>query len=217
MLKIKTSYLATVRLSKQRLAAMVDELCSKHDYFKQMHELAGYPSLMERQLNYESLVQIIIEQSISLKAADRIYKRIRNHYGSISADLLANEDWTVLRTLGLSRAKSEAIIAVAKAIQSDLFSIEALAEMEAKEASKALQHFKGIGPWTSNVFNLMVLLQADVWPIYDRALVVGWSHFHQHEEVIKDKALAKIAEDWKPYRAVAARIIWQYYLHEKRI
>ena len=75
---------------------------------------------------------------------------------------------------------------------------------------------KGIGHWTSDIYLLMVLLKPDIWPHGDRALAVAACEVFNMEHVPSYTDLQKMAEDWKPWRSVAARFLWHYYLSTPR-
>jgi DNA-3-methyladenine glycosylase II len=75
-----------------------------------------------------------------------------------------------------------------------------------------LLHIRGVGPWTANIYLLMVLLRPDTWPAGDLALEVAWQRLTRLEKRPAKEQLAEIAARWSPWRAVAARLLWRYYL-----
>ena len=80
---------------------------------------------------------------------------------------------------------------------------------------KILTSLKGIGPWTASIYLLMVLLRPDVWPEGDLALLVSMKEVYGLDETPSKEVAARIADDWKPWRSVAARILWHNYLSER--
>jgi DNA-3-methyladenine glycosylase II len=75
---------------------------------------------------------------------------------------------------------------------------------------------KGLGLWSADVYLLMAMRRADIWPADDLALAVALSQIRRTETRLKSAELIQIAESWRPYRSVAARMLWQHYLaHQK--
>jgi DNA-3-methyladenine glycosylase II len=75
---------------------------------------------------------------------------------------------------------------------------------------------KGLGSWSADVYLLMVLLRPDVFPATDLALVTSVTTLKQLADRPSTDQFLQMAEAWRPYRAVAARILWQYYLARPR-
>lgn len=84
------------------------------------------------------------------------------------------------------------------------------------EARAMLTCVKGLGAWSADVYLLMAMRRADVWPADDLALAVALSRIRAAETRLKASELIEIAEAWRPYRSVAARMLWQYYLAERK-
>ena len=70
----------------------------------------------------------------------------------------------------------------------------------------------GVGPWTADIYLLMALCRADIWPTGDLALAKEVAELKNLESVPEDPELEEIAASWRPWRAVAARLIWHHYL-----
>ena len=80
------------------------------------------------------------------------------------------------------------------------------------EVIEKLTDVKGIGPWTAKVYLLMALRRPDVWPVGDIALASAVGNLKQLPERPTQAQLTEIARAWRPYRATAARLLWNYYL-----
>jgi DNA-3-methyladenine glycosylase II len=91
--------------------------------------------------------------------------------------------------------------------------LEMLADAEVKSELKKL---KGIGDWTADIYLLMALLRADVMPKGDLALHIAWQKLNDLPHRPTADEFLTIAERWKPNRAVAARLLWHFYLNEKK-
>lgn len=87
--------------------------------------------------------------------------------------------------------------------------------MNDEEAYANLLSIKGVGPWTANIYLLMALRRPDIWPDGDVALATAVMKLRKLDHRPSSVDLARIAERWRPYRSVAARMLWQYYLAER--
>ena len=116
-----------------------------------------------------------------------------------------------LVALGLSRAKAKSFHGLAEAVHSGSFSFEALAAMDDATAHKALIALPGIGPWTADIYLLSVLLRSDAWPWGDVALQAAAENLFQLSERPGKPEMIALGEGFRPYRAVAARLLWAHY------
>jgi len=87
--------------------------------------------------------------------------------------------------------------------------------MNDEEARTALMQVKGIGLWSADVYLLMAMRRADIWPSGDLALAVAAKDLFGLKQRPLPNELEMLAEEWRPHRAVAARMLWQYYLAKK--
>ena len=118
--------------------------------------------------------------------------------------------------LGLSRPKIKAIKEIGKAIARKHIDLDAIAAMEADHAHAALTALHGIGPWTADVYLLFCLGNADAWPAGDLALQEAARLAFGLKRRPDTKAMTKLAESWRPWRGVAAHLLWAYYHVVKR-
>ena len=121
-----------------------------------------------------------------------------------------------LRSLGVTRQKSSYCLHLAGAVEKGELDLEALGSMGDREVSEALTALKGIGPWTSSIYLLMAMGRPDVWPPGDIALAAGIRRLKRLKERPDRERQLAFAEKWRPYRSVAARMLWQRYLKEKQ-
>ena len=120
-----------------------------------------------------------------------------------------------LRGLGVTRQKSAYLIDLSASIVNGQLSFTKLARMSDDEARLALTRIKGIGLWSADVYLLMAMRRADIWPAGDLALAVAMKELKGLEHRPGPLELERLAEQWRPHRAVAARMLWQYYLGRK--
>lgn len=177
--------------------------------------LTGLPPLRRKAPGFATLAEIVIEQMISLKAAAAITARLRAEFDPFEALRLAHAQVSQLRTLGLSQAKAEALKTIAQEIAQARFDLGALAAIEDDQALAALMNLKGIGPWTANIYLLTALGRSDAWPAGDVALQVAVRSLFELEKRPDHMTMSKMAEAWRPWRSVAARLLWMHYRRVK--
>ncbi len=179
--------------------------------FENIWATHGLPSLRTSSASLETLLQIVTEQFLSLKAAASIWKRLELHLAPFGpSEVLALEE-DALMSLGLSRAKARSFHGLAHAIESGALEFVSLAKLPGDEADKVLCKLPGIGPWSAAVFRLGSLGDGDAWPAGDVALQVAVQNLFGLTERPNVKQMITIAESWKPYRAIAARLLWAHY------
>lgn len=122
-----------------------------------------------------------------------------------------------LRALGVTRQKSGYLIHLAESIVSGRLSLPALSRLSDEQVLVQLTGIKGIGLWSANIYLLMAMRRADIWPAGDLALAVAIKELRGLAARPSPEELEVIAEAWRPHRAVAARMLWQYYLGRKSV
>src|SRR5207237_5454328 len=121
-----------------------------------------------------------------------------------------------LRGAGLTRQKSAYIRDLAQAIVTREFDPDALATLDDDEAREALVKLRGIGTWTADIYLLMALGRADIWPSGDLALVAAIREVKRLRSTPNSDRVARITRAWSPWRAVAVRVLWHHYLSTPR-
>lgn len=176
-----------------------------------MLEVAGPPPLRARQANLSGLAWIVISQQVSTASARAIYGRVEQRFGDLSHDHIRQASDEDLRACGLSSPKIRTLRAVAEALHGGTLDLGALRGMGAQDARDHMCAVKGIGPWTADIYLLFCLGHPDVWPAGDLALQEGARIALKLRNRPDAKRLETISRRWRPYRAVAARLIWAYY------
>ena len=120
-----------------------------------------------------------------------------------------------LRRLGVTRQKSAYVLHLSEEVVSGELNFRSLSRLKDQDALARLTRIKGIGLWSANVYLLMAMRRADIWPAGDLALAVAIHELKDLKRRPSPEELEKIAEPWRPCRAVAARMLWQYYLGRK--
>jgi DNA-3-methyladenine glycosylase II len=192
-----------------RLAATDPDLRSIIDQY-------GFPPLWSRKANFETLIHIILEQQVSLASARAALLKLKERIGTVTpAKVLLLTD-AELRSCYFSRQKTIYTCCLAKAVQNRKLSIGKLQELPDHLVREQLTSIKGIGHWTVDVFLMMVLHRTDLFPTGDIALMNSVRHVKQKPHATKEEIL-KMAEQWRPYRTIAAFLFWHAYIKRKNI
>jgi DNA-3-methyladenine glycosylase II len=120
-----------------------------------------------------------------------------------------------LKSLGLTRQKTGYCLDLAESLTDRRLRLAQLSRMGDDDVRAALMAIKGIGSWSADVYLLMVLRRPDIFPATDLALVTAVTSLKQLTDRPTTDQFLAMAEAWRPYRAVAARMLWQYYLAQR--
>jgi DNA-3-methyladenine glycosylase II len=175
----------------------------------------GPPPMWERAQGFATLLYIILEQLVSLRSAEVTFERLLAILSPLTPERFLELDDATLRSIGFSRQKTASTRNLARAIVEGELDLEALDSLSDDEARARLMKIKGIGPWTADIYLLRVLNRPDVFPVGDRALVVAAQTINDLKASPTAGELELMAENWRPWRAVAARLLWHYYLNRR--
>ncbi|MFI5338956.1 MAG: DNA-3-methyladenine glycosylase family protein, partial [Candidatus Methylomirabilales bacterium] len=199
-------------LTRARLAKAAQCLASRDADLAGILRRHGPPPMWARRPGFATLVRIILEQQVSLASARSVFGRLAASVDPFTARGFVEVGEPYLRSLGITRQKAAYCVHVARAIAEGQLNLGAVARMSDSNAKTALTRIKGIGPWTADIYLLMALRRPDVWPSGDLALVTAVGKLKGLRERPTPSAVAAVAEEWRPFRSVAARMLWQYYL-----
>ncbi len=199
-------------LDHEMLALGVDELSARDNDLAGIVERVGAPPLWSRDPGFPTLLRIILEQQVSLASARATYEKLLAVTGPLTPERFLALDDATLRAAGFSRQKTSYGRALALDIVEARFDIDALAAMPDHQARAALIERKGIGPWTAEIYLLMALRRPDTWPTGDLALQIAVQEIKGLEARPDVATMETLAEPWRPWRAVAARLLWRHYL-----
>jgi len=175
----------------------------------------GDPPLWRRATGFQTLVHIILEQQVSLKSAKSMLVRLEGAIQPFTPVRFIELGDGYLRGLGVTRQKAAYLLHLSDSIVNGDLSFTRLARMSDEEARLVLTRVKGIGSWSADVYLLMAMRRADIWPAGDLALAVAMQDLKGLARRPIPEELERLAEPWRPHRAVAARMLWQYYLGKK--
>ena len=174
-------------------------------------EIAGRPALRRRPAGFQGLCAIICAQQLSTASAGAIWGRLAAAFDPFDHDAVRRARAARLARIGLSRPKIKAMKAIGNAIARGTIDLDALSGMEADAVHAALTALHGVGPWTADIYLLFCLGHADVWPAGDLALQEAVRLAFALKQRPASKEMVRLAEPWRPWRSVAAHVLWKYY------
>ncbi len=202
----------TVSLTKRCLAEAAAYLSGRDRDLARILRAHGVPPLWARRPGFPTLLRIILEQQVSLASARAAYRRLAAGVVPFTPDRCLRLGVSHLRGLGITRQKAAYCVNVAGAIHRGEIDLPAIARMDDDVARAALVRIQGIGPWTADIYLLMAMRRPDVWPAGDAALIKAVRAVKRLRKLPSPARMREISEPWRPFRAVAARMLWQHYL-----
>jgi len=204
------------QLTQRSLLSATRELTARDSDLAVVVDRYGPPPLWAREPGFHTLIHIILEQQVSLASAKAAYDRLVAATGRLAPERFLTLSDTELKTVGFSRQKAAYGRMLAEAILDGRLDLERLAALDDSEAKSQLTAIKGIGSWTADIYLLMVLRRPDTWPSGDLALAAAARRVKHMRTQPTPKKLDRVGNIWRPWRAVAARILWHYYLSSPR-
>ncbi len=195
------------------LAEGIAVLTRRDADFGRIIATAGSPRFPQRRPGFGTLLHIILEQQVSVEAARAMYARLRKECRWVTPERFLALDDPTLRQCGFSRQKMAYGRHLAAAILDGSFDPKALARHDDETALAELVKLKGIGRWSAEVYLLFALARPDIWPAGDLGLQLALQWLKGLENRPDAQTLRRLAEPWRPWRAVAACLLWQFYLH----
>jgi DNA-3-methyladenine glycosylase II len=202
------------RLTNEGLVKAAENLAGTDPHLASIYKRFGPPPMWARRPGFPTLLRIVLEQQVSLVSARAMFARLKLNIEPFTAARFIQFGEANLRALGVTRQKAHYCVQVAEAFTNG--ELKSINKMPDEDARAALVQIKGVGPWTANIYLLMALRRPDIWPDGDIALASAVASLHQMQTRPSFVELASIADRWRPYRSVAARMLWQYYLAERK-
>ncbi len=178
---------------------------------RRIHDLVGDPPLRRHPSGFVGLAQVVVSQQLSAASAGAIWKRTALAVSPFDAEMLLAQHDATLRAAGLSQGKIRTLRAVAFAIVSGALRLNS--GLSGEDLRQAMLAIKGIGPWTADIYTMFCLGDADGFAPGDLALQLAAQRALILDARPGPTELAEIAERWRPWRGVAARLLWSYYVH----
>ena len=171
----------------------------------------GRPPLRRRPDGFAGLATTIVSQQLSTASASAIWGRLAAAFDPFEPAAILRARAPRLAKVGLSSPKIRALKEIARAITQGKLPLAGLADLPADKAHAALTAIHGIGPWTADIYLLSCLGHADAWPAGDLALQEAARLAFGLRTRPTTKEMATLAEPWRPWRSIAARVLWTYY------
>ncbi|MEO0386684.1 MAG: DNA-3-methyladenine glycosylase 2 family protein [Pseudomonadota bacterium] len=169
-------------------------------------KVSGPVRLRRREGGFPALLSAIVSQQVSVASADAVWARLEEAGLTAPGPVSAADDAALL-ACGLSRQKRR----YARALADSGIDFATLDHQATETVLKDLTSVTGIGVWTAEIYTMFSLGRADVFAAGDLALQEAARLIFDLDARPSEKALRAMAQDWSPWRTVAATLFWQYY------
>lgn len=170
-----------------------------------------------RPATFQTLILTILEQQVSLASAYAAFKKLKEKIGYVTPAKLLQLSDEEMRACYFTRQKTGYARGLAEVVQSKKISLKKLSSLPDEEVRNELIKLKGIGHWTVDVYLMHALQRTDLFPLGDIALVNSLKEAKQLHPHISKEEMLEIAESWRPYRTIAAMILWHSYIKKRNI
>jgi DNA-3-methyladenine glycosylase II len=203
-------------LTRTTLLRAVKELANRDKDLAAILKQYGPPPLWARKPDFATLVQIILEQQVSLASAAALFARLNKSIVPFRPAQMLLLGEPHLKSLGMTRQKTAYCLHLSQLLNEKHLKLSELSGCSDEEAKARLMEVKGIGSWSADIYLLMALGRSDVWPASDLALAIAVKQLKGLKVRPGPDELNEIGERWRPFRSVAARMLWQYYLAQRK-
>jgi DNA-3-methyladenine glycosylase II len=202
---------------EQNFRQLCDALAERDKVFTNIIEQHSYPPMWTRPASFATLIHIILEQQVSLASALAALNKLKEKLGTITPEKILKLTDEEMKACYFSRQKMVYARHLAEMIVSKKIQLKKLAVASDDEVRDTLKQVKGIGDWTADVFLLFALQRADVFPVGDLAMVNALKEVKQLPGDTPKEKLLQLAEPWRPYRSIAAMLLWHHYIKTRNI
>jgi DNA-3-methyladenine glycosylase II len=173
---------------------------------------AGLADLQPHTDYYGALVNSIIGQQLSVKAAASIKQRFRDLFGGVmpSPEQILEKSVEDLRAVGFSNAKGRYVLDLAQHVIDGRVRFDKLDAQSNDEIIAELTDIKGVGEWTAHMFLMFSMGRLDILPVGDLGIRNGVRQLYGFDSAPTPQQIIEIAENnkWHPYESVASWYIW---------
>ncbi|MDX2307976.1 MAG: DNA-3-methyladenine glycosylase 2 family protein [Hyphomicrobium sp.] len=178
---------------------------------RRIHKVCGDPPLRRERAGFEGLAGIVVAQQVSAASAAAIWRRTRAILGPVTPGAIAAASDETLRAAGLSSGKIATLRRIADAASEGRLDLAKLARAENEKIHDTLTAIKGIGPWTADIYIMFALGRSDAWAPGDLALRTALTRADDRGEPVSLQEMSREGERWRPWRGVAARLLWAFH------
>lgn len=193
------------------------KLAERDKHLRGIIKQYGYPPMWTRPATFQTLILTILEQQVSLASAYAAFKKLKENIGFVTPQKILLLSDAELKACYFSRQKIIYARELATSIQTKKLVLKKLSDQHEDDIRHELKKIKGIGDWTVDVFMMHSLQRTDLFPLGDIALVNSLKDVKQLPKHTSKEEILKIAESWRPYRTIAAMILWHAYIQKRRI
>ena len=206
-----------MQFTSDNFEQLCNQLAERDVIFKNILQQHSYPPMWTRPASFATLIHIVLEQQVSLASAKAAFNKLKEKLGTITpANLLQLTD-EELKACYFSRQKTVYARHLAEAIISKKIQLQKLAASHDEDVRSTLKQVKGIGDWTADVYLMFALQRTDIFPIGDLAMVNALKEVKQLPAGTSKTDMLLLAEPWRPYRSIAAMMLWHHYLKTRKI
>ena len=177
------------------------------------YAVCGLPRVRRQPPGFAGLARIVVAQQLSAASARAIIGRLESRVRPLTPQSLLRRTPATLAPVGLSRQKTRTLLGLAADVVDGRIDLDAVAAMDDARAIEHLVRARGVGPWTAHIYLLSALGRPDVWPADDLAVQRAVQALKGLNEPPGRTRMIEIAEDWRPHRSAAARLLWHSYRH----
>jgi len=207
----------TGQFNKDNFQLLCNAIGKRDRHLKAIIQTHGYPPMWTRPPSFPTLVLIILEQQVSLASARAAFNKLKEKIGSITPKKVLSLSDAELRACYFSRQKTVYARHLAELIVTGQLNLKKIGILPEIEIREVLKKVKGIGDWTVDVYLLFALQKTDVFPVGDLAMVNALKEIKKLPKDIHRDNIIKIAEPWRPYRSLAAMLLWHHYIKTRNI
>ena len=204
------------RFTETNFISACKQLAKKDADLGSVIQQYGYPPLWKREEGFETLIHIILEQQVSLASAKAALDKLKEKLITITPENLLSLTDAELKSCYFSRQKIIYSRELANVITTRQLQLDKLVTAPDEQIRQELLKIKGIGHWTVDVYLMMALQRSDLFPVGDIALIKSIKEVKQLPVHTTKEEILQLAEGWRPYRTIAAFILWHAYLSKRK-
>jgi DNA-3-methyladenine glycosylase II len=201
-------------LTEETIALGIQELVSRDSDLAEIVQTYGCPPNWKQEKGFVGLIRIILGQQVSVASANAIFKKLELLVSPFTPENFITFEDSQLNKAGLSRQKIVYTRALAAAMASKKLDLDKLELGDEATLRAELTGIKGIGNWTVDIYLMMSLQRPDAFPSSDLGVILAYQKLKNLSTRPIPIELEFIAEKWRPWRAIATRLLWHYYLNQ---
>ncbi len=203
--------------NKQHFESLCNLCIAIEPNLKTVIDRFGYPPFWHREPNFATLVLTILEQQVSLASAKAAFVKLQEKIGEITPGNVLKLKDEELRSCYFSKQKALYVRTLADEIESGRLNLATLNLLEEPEIRRRLIHLKGIGHWTIDMYVLMSLHFADIFPPGDLATIKSVYELGLVPATATKEEIIIFMKKFAPYRSAATYLLWHNYIERRRL